>query len=398
MVELIGKYTKANIMTDIVDEETISQVYSFLNQEIFKDAKIVIMPDCHKGAGTVIGFTMTLKDFVIPNMIGVDIGCGIEAYKIGKVDIDFADFDRYLKNNIPSGSNIRNTKPPIKRDNRDFNERLNKALDNLNSDYNGKYKADFDRVAHSIGTLGGGNHFIEIDVDNDDNKYLVIHSGSRNLGKRIAEFYQHKAVDYIKKHKINGVEKGLEYLFISDKLGNDYLEDMKTAQEYAMLNRKTMAFVLLKYFKNIKDNIIMDDHFFKDVESIKSIHNYINFQDKIIRKGAIASNNGEKVIIPLNMRDGSIIATGKSNADWNNSAPHGAGRILSRSKAKEKLLIEDFEESMTGVWSSCIKKETIDESPMAYKPKEEILNFINDTVTVDFIMKPIYNFKASDDY
>ncbi|HOJ64487.1 MAG TPA: RtcB family protein [Spirochaetota bacterium] len=396
MLEFSGKYTKASVMTDNIDQETISQIYTFLNQEIFKNSKIVIMPDCHKGAGTVIGFTMPLKDFVIPNMIGVDIGCGIEAYKLGEIEIDFEDFDRYLRENIPCGFDIRKTKPPIILDNKDFNERLNKTVNNLKSDYKGKYEIEYERVIKSIGTLGGGNHFIEIDVDNKNNKYLVIHSGSRNFGKKIAEFYQHKAKDYIEKHKIKGIAKGLEYLFTFEKDGKSYLEDMRLAQEYASLNRKVMAFILLKYFKKSKETI-MTENFFDGIEVIRSIHNYINFNDKIIRKGAISAHKDERLIIPLNMRDGTIIGTGKGNQEWNISAPHGAGRILSRSMAKKQLSLSEFKETMKGIWSSCIEKDTIDESPMAYKPKEEILKYISDTISIDFIMKPIYNFKASDE-
>lgn len=396
MLEFEGKFTKAKVMTDNIDSETMSQIYTFLNQEIFKGTNIVIMPDCHKGAGTVIGFTMPLKDFVIPNMIGVDIGCGIEAYKLGDIDINFEDFDRYLRDNIPCGFNIRDSKPPIKLDNRDFNERLNRTIKNLKSDYKGKYEIEYERVINSIGTLGGGNHFIEIDVDEDNNKYLVIHSGSRNFGKKIAEFYQRKAKDYIEKHKIKGVAKGLEYLFTFEKEGKNYLEDMNLAQEYASFNRKVMAFILLNYFKKTKEKIMSDD-FFSNIEIIRSIHNYINFDDKIIRKGAISSHKQKKLIIPLNMRDGTIIGVGKGNKEWNISAPHGAGRILSRSLAKKEISLKDFEDSMKGIWSSCIGKETLDESPMAYKPKEEILKYISDSVDIDFIMKPIYNFKASED-
>ena len=397
MIELEGQYAKAKIMTDFADQETISQVYSFINQEIFKDAKVVIMPDCHKGAGAVIGFTMPIKDFIIPNIIGVDIGCGIEAYKLGQIDIDFANFDKYLRQNVPCGFEVRKTKPPIKRENRDFNERLNIAIDNLKTDYGKKYEIEFDRAWNSIGTLGGGNHFIEIDVDNAGNKWLVIHTGSRNLGKKIAEFYQRKAKDFVEKHKIKGIHTGLEYLYIDDVFGKKYVEDMKLAQEYASLNRKVIAGVLLRYFKGIKDNILIDESIFSDIDIIKSIHNYINFNDKIVRKGAISAKSGERLIIPLNMRDGTIIGLGKGNNEWNSSAPHGAGRILSRNKAKENLSVEEFKKSMEGIWSSCISKNTIDESPMAYKSKEELLQFVGDTIDVDFIMKPIYNFKASED-
>ncbi len=395
MISLDGKYTKAIIHTDNVDPETLSQIYTFLNQEIFKNSKIAIMPDCHKGAGTVIGFTMPLKDFVIPNMIGVDIGCGIQSYKIGQIDIDFEQFDRYLRENIPCGFAIRRTKPPIKLE-KEFLERIDKIHKILNKDFKGKYSIEYERIINSIGTLGGGNHFIEIDEDDKKNRYLVIHTGSRHFGKQIAEFYQAKAKQYIENNKIKGVAKGLEFLYTSEKDGKDYLDDMRLAQEYASLNRKTIAFILLSYFKKTKDKI-MEEDFFKDFEVITSIHNYINFNDRIIRKGAISSYKHEKLIIPLNMRDGTIVGWGKSNSDWNYSAPHGAGRILSRSHAKKKLSLEEFKESMKDIWTSCVTRNTLDESPMAYKPKEEILKYISDTVEIDFIMKPVYNFKASED-
>ena len=378
MIELKGNATIAVVMTDSLDSETQSQIITFINQDVFKGCKIVIMPDCHKGAGAVIGFTMPIKDFVIPNIVGVDIGCGIEAYKLGKLDVDFKAFDNYIREIIPCGRDIRKTKVEIKDEIKDgdFVSKLSSEIKTVG--------AEPKRVWHSIGTLGGGNHFIEIDVDDESNKWLVIHTGSRNFGKMVAEYYQRLAKEYISSHGIKGVIKGLEYLSVDSRDGTNYLEAMNLAQRYAEFNREVISKVLLEYFK------------LQPTEIIKSVHNYINFKDKIIRKGAISADKDQKLIIPFNMKDGTMVGVGKGNRDWNNSAPHGAGRRLSRTQAKAKLNVEDFKKQMKGVWTSCIGKHTLDEAPDAYKPMNEVLKNIHETVDVGLIMKPVYNFKAKE--
>lgn len=355
-------------MIDSIDQETMSQIYNILNHPAFADGKIVIMPDTHAGAGAVIGFTMPLNDYIIPNIVGVDIGCGIESYCLGEIDIDFNELDKFVRGNIPSGFAIRD-----KASSQLFPE-VKEKLDFLAK----KVGMDAARAFNSIGTLGGGNHFVEIEIDSTTRKWLTIHTGSRNFGLQIATYYQNKAKVYMKDNSY----KGLEYLHINEG-GAEYLEDMKFAQLYAENNRQVIASKLLEYFSvnNPED-------------TIKSVHNYINFKDNIIRKGAISAHAGQKLVIPLNMRDGIIIGVGKGNPEWNYSAPHGAGRLLSRSQAKKTVDLRDYQKSMKGIWSSCINLSTIDESPMVYKPMDTILKAIGDTIEIIDILQPIYNFKA----
>lgn len=412
------------IFTENIEEEAIKQIDELLEQEPFKDCKVRIMPDVHAGKGCVIGFTADLGNKVIPNIVGVDIGCGMLCVKLGKSDLDLKKLDKIINEYIPAGRNTREEKL-IK-----F-EDINKlhCLRNL------KETKKFNRA---IGTLGGGNHFIEVDIDNENNKYLVIHTGSRNMGKQVADYYQNLAIELcsgkeemykkkeeiIKTYKEQGRKteiqqtlKEIEKDYKNNKpnLPNDlcylqgeyremYLHDMKICQEYASLNRRLIAKeILSKYFNSnnvmiakVKEHNygqILSDVFPKMIW-FETIHNYISFEDNIVRKGAISAKKGEKVIIPINMRDGSIIAIGKGNEEWNNSAPHGAGRIMSRKKAKENFKLEEFKKSMEGVYTTSVTEETIDEAPFVYKPMQEIIDNIKDTVDIQKIIKPIYNFKA----
>ncbi len=401
------------IFTKNIEEEAIKQINELLEQEPFKNCKVRIMPDVHARKGCVIGFTADLGNKVIPNIVGVDIGCGMLCVELGKIELDLEKLDKIINRYIPAGRNIREQKLM------DFKK--------INELYCLRELKESNKFNRAIGTLGGGNHFIEIDVDDEDNKYLVIHTGSRNLGKQVADYYQNLAIElcsgkeemYQKKEKIiktykeqrrkSEIQQALKELekeyknnkpdmpkdlcYLEGKYRKMYLHDMKICQEYASLNRNHIAKeILMNYFQltyvpEIDYPHIMNNRF-------ETIHNYISFDDNIVRKRAISAKKGEKVLIPINMRDGSIIAVGKGNENWNQSAPHGAGRIMSRTKAKEKFKLEEFKESMKGVYSTSIGEETIDEAPFVYKPIQEIIENIKDTVEIQKIIKPIYNFKA----
>lgn len=395
MIELRGKYNSANVYTDNIETEAISQIIELCNQEFVKDSKIRIMPDTHAGKGCTIGTTMTIQDKLVPNLVGVDIGCGMETIKLKDKHIEFQKLDKIIKQHVPSGFDVRSKKHELAK---------NLRIDQLRC----AKKVNLNRAYLSCGSLGGGNHYIEVDKDQNGFLYLVIHSGARNLGKEVAEYYQKIAIEKLNglnsqkqelieklkkegrqkdieleldKIKIQVVNKSLAYLTGQDF--DDYLHDMKITQEFAMWNRKTMA------------DVIVREMGFKVIEQFSTIHNYIDTSRMILRKGAISAYEDEKVLIPINMRDGAIIAIGKGNPDWNYSAPHGAGRLMSRSKAKESIAMSDYKESMKGIWSTSVTNSTIDESPMAYKPIEEILDNIGDTVDVMEIIKPVYNFKSS---
>ncbi len=392
------------IFTDNIDTKAVEQIDLLLEQQAFKDSKIRIMPDVHAGTGCVIGFTGNLGDKVIPNIVGVDIGCGMFVANLGNISIDFKKLDDFINQNIPSGRCVNETKMV------DFDLTKLKCYKNLTK---------YDWIEKSIGSLGGGNHFIEIDVDDFDNKYLVIHSGSRNLGVQIANYYQdlankicnHNFKEY--KSKVNEVlttykklgrekeiqttlinlkkemEKDLNKIpaslaYLENEECEDYLHDMKICQEFAVLNRYTIASRIAEYM-----NFNLDDTF-------ESIHNYISFSDNIVRKGAISAKKDEKVIIPINMRDGCILGVGLGNEDWNTSAPHGAGRIMSRAKALETINLEDYKKTMENIYTTSVSEETKDEAPFAYKSLSEILEHIKPTVKVLKIIKPIYNFKAKE--
>lgn len=394
------------IFTHNIEQTAKEQIDLLLEQDAFKDCKIRIMPDVHAGAGCVVGFTGNLGNKVIPNIVGVDIGCGMLCANIGNIDLDLEKLDEVIRKYIPSGMNVHDEEIA----HFDFTQLYcYKELKNKDN-----------WLGKSLGSLGGGNHFIEIDIDNDDNKYLVIHTGSRNLGKQVAEIYQDRAIEYcsykkemqeeknkvIKEYKEQGREKEIQQelirinekyegktklpkdlCYLEGKDREDYLHDMKLCQEFALLNREYIANEIL-YEIGVGT--------LKDVIYFQCIHNYINFEDNIVRKGAISARKGEKVIIPMNMRDGCIIGIGKGNEDWNYSAPHGAGRTMSRNIARQTINMEDYKNSMTGIFTTSLNEGTIDEAPMAYKPMEEIIDNIKDTVEVVAIIKPIYNFKASE--
>lgn len=436
------------IYTNDIEQEAIEQIDLLLEQEPFKDCKVRIMPDVHAGKGCVIGFTADLGDKVIPNIVGVDIGCGMLCVELGKVELDLEKLDKVINENIPAGRNIREEKL------------MN--FDKINDLYCLRELKETKKFNRAIGTLGGGNHFIEVDVDEEDNKYLVIHTGSRNLGKQVADYYQNLAIElcsgkeemfkkkeeiittYKEQGKKSEIQKALKELeaeykqnkpelpnelcYLEGKYREMYLHDMEICQRYASQNRINIAKTILgKYLnancvpetfpKNIEELIehtakTIGLFILKDKDGLKAdndggyfehsghvslfetIHNYISFDDNIVRKGAIRANKGERVIIPINMRDGSIIAVGKGNEDWNNSAPHGAGRLMSRRKAKETFNLDEFKKSMADIYSTSVLEETIDEAPFAYKPMQEIIDNIQDTVEVEKIIKPIYNFKA----
>ena len=397
------------IFTKNIDEEALKQINELLDQDAFKDSKVRIMPDVHAGKGCVIGFTGNLGNKVIPNIVGVDIGCGMLCIELGNVELDLEKIDNIIRKYVPSGRNV--------------HEKLQSKFVDLEKLYCLKeLKNNNDFLERSLGTLGSGNHFIEIDKDEDNNKYLVIHTGSRNLGKQVASIYQEKAIKYCsykkemqeEKEKIKleykkqgrkseitaaliDVEKKYEgktklpidLCYLEGENREKYLHDMKICQEFARNNRLCIAKQILFNYFNI-DNL---DNNFKYFETI---HNYISFEDNIIRKGAIAARSNERVLIPMNMRDGCIIGIGKGNDDWNKSAPHGAGRIMSRNKAKEVVKIDEYRKSMNGIYTTSVNKDTIDEAPMVYKPMQEIVDCIKDTVEIEKIIKPIYNFKASE--
>lgn len=397
MFDLNGKYATARIFTDNIENEAISQIYELCNQEFVDGCKVRIMPDVHAGKGCTIGTTMEIKDKVVPNLVGVDISCGMLCIRLKEKEIDFKKLDDIIRKYIPSGMNVRDKAIDSSKIRKIGLQKL-KCINNIN----------IDRAEKSLGSLGGGNHFIEIDVDEDKNLYLVIHSGSRYLGKQVAEYYQKIAINdltnntkekiaLIQKLKNEGREKEIECalkIFDKPKMPSylaylegihlkNYLYDVGIIQEYANINRKTMA------------NEIMTRMGLSIEEEFTTCHNYIDLDNMILRKGAISAQKGEKLIIPINMRDGSIIGVGKGNPDWNYSAPHGAGRIMSRSKAKELVSLEEFEKSMNGIWTTSVCQSTIDESPMAYKSIGEIVENIEDTVTIEKIIKPVYNFKAN---
>lgn len=368
MIELTGKYSRAKVFAYNIDEETKAQIINFCNQDYSEGKKIRIMPDTHAGVGCVIGFTANLGDKVVPNIVGVDIGCGIQVVELKKTYVDLGKLDKVINKYIPAGREIHKKKV--------YNF---EKLENLHC--YGKLK-NIDRIKRSIGTLGGGNHFIEVNQDSEGNYYLVIHSGSRNLGKQVALYYQKVAVELQK-----GKSYPSSFCFLEGQWKDRYLHDMKICQEYASLNRRVMA------------NIILGEIFgtsIEDYNSFETVHNYINFKDNIIRKGSISAYKGEKIIIPINMRDGSLICIGKGNEDWNYSAPHGAGRIMSRKQAKKSISIEDYRDSMEGIYTTSVNLSTLDEAPMAYKPMEEIISNIGETAEVLKIIKPVYNFKAAE--
>lgn len=399
-VEVKGKYNNAMVYTENIEEDAIKQIETLCNQEFIKESKIRIMPDVHCGAGCTIGTTMTIKDKVVPNLVGVDIGCGMEVVKLKNSHIELQKLDKLIYEKIPSGFNIRDTEHKFN-DEIDLNEL--KCRDKIN----------LIRARRSIGTLGGGNHFVEANKDEEGNLYIVIHSGSRHLGHEVASFYQEEAYRGLNKNTKKDIEVLIEELkskgrekeiqkelskrssrvitdipknlaYLEGELFEDYIHDMKIVQYFAELNRKAMMEEIIKGMK------------LKVLEQFTTIHNYIDTESMILRKGAVSAQKGEKLLIPINMRDGSLICIGKGNSEWNFSAPHGAGRIMSRTEAKNSFTLSQYKKIMKDVFTTSVNKETLDECPLAYKPMEEILNNIGDTVDVVQKIKPIYNFKAGE--
>ena len=370
MIELVGQWNTAICYTNQLEQQAAEQIRAVCNQRAFADSKIRIMPDVHAGIGCTIGTTMTITDKIVPGMVGVDIGCGMETVRLKERELDFAKLDELIHRKIPSGRAVRTAAHKLSRE-IDLNQLRCKAY------------VDLDRAQKSIGTLGGGNHFIEVDRDENDALYLVVHSGSRHLGNEVARYYQNAAAKSLKDHREMGfIPKDLAY--VQGKLFEDYIHDMRITQRFAALNRKVMLDVMLSGM-----GLTAEDQF-------STIHNYIDTENMILRKGAVSAQAGEKLLIPINMRDGSLLCIGKGNPEWNLSAPHGAGRLMSRAKAFEKLTMEEYRKEMEGIYTTCVNENTLDESPMAYKSMEEILRHIGDTAEVISRVKPIYNFKASD--
>ena len=402
MIEINGQFNTAICYTDTLEDTAYAQIQSVCNEETFKESKIRIMPDVHAGKGCTIGTTMTITDKVVPNMVGVDIGCGMYTVALGNVDIDLEKFDE-AAHFIPCGMNVWEGRQER------FDLSVLKCYRNLKNTK---------RLERSLGTLGGGNHFIEIDSDENGNKYIVIHSGSRNLGTQVAEFYQKIAVDlnlgkedYYKQREeiihtykeqgrrneiqttLKALEKAFEakepsmpreLCYLYGTFMEDYLHDINICQQFAKRNREKMAEVLLE-----RTGLVA-------LESFQTIHNYIDVNENILRKGSVSSKLGEKLLIPVNMRDGSLICVGKGNSEWNYSAPHGAGRIMSRSAAFERLTMEEYQKEMAGIYTTCVNTSTLDESPMAYKNMDEIVANIEPTAEIVVHIKPVYNFKAAE--
>lgn len=389
----MGETTSARVFTDLVEETALQQIQELCDQPFMSGTTVRIMPDVHAGKGCTIGTTVKLKDKVVPNLVGVDIGCGVLTIKLRNKSIDFAALDYHIRKSVPHGEEV-HVLPMTGYNRRDEF----KAKDVLNPE----------RYENSIGTLGGGNHFIEVSKDEEGYFYLTIHTGSRVVGAKIAQHYQKRAiaelgkldtkaliVQLIADGRLSEIEAELkkakaaqpkikkELAYLQGEGFEDYIHDMKLAQEYAVMNRYTIADIIMR---------AMD---FESEYRFDTIHNYIDTENMILRKGAVSAQEGEMLIIPINMRDGSIIAVGKGNPDWNYSAPHGAGRVLSRTKAFKNLNMDEFRETMKGVWSTSVQEETLDEAPMAYKPMESILDNIEDTVEVLKVIKPVYNFKSS---
>ena len=402
-IKVDGKYNTCNVYTTNVDDVTLLQLKDLLDQSFIEGEHVAIMPDCHAGKGCVIGTTMTLNNRkVVPNLVGVDIGCGLLAVKLTEKEIDFEKLDDVIRRYIPSGFNI--------------HKKAISTESNIDKIIAPRSHINIKRAYQSLGTLGGGNHFIEVDKDEEENLWLVVHTGSRHLGIEVCNYYQKLGYNklcsqdtgsiqelsdkLIKEYKDSGreseISEGLKELKKNHKSSNisedlayvenedfeNYIHDMKLTQEHAAVNRATIVSQILTH---------MDLH---EVDRFDTIHNYIDTENMILRKGAISAQKGERVLIPMNMRDGSLICIGKGNPEWNCSAPHGAGRVMSRNEARKNVKLEDFVSSMEGIYTTSVCKETIDESAFVYKPMKDIVDNITETVDIVTILKPIYNFKA----
>jgi len=398
-----GKYNYAKVYTEVLEKEALNQIKTLCDQEYVKNSSIRIMPDVHAGAGCTIGTTMTIHDSIVPNLVGVDIGCGMETIQISNHHIELQKLDKLIYEKIPSGFNTREKTHQYNND---------VDLSELRCKVEGKI--NLDRAVKSLGTLGGGNHFIEANKDEEGQIYIVIHSGSRHLGLEVATYYQEQAYralngttslhaqELITEYRAAGRDKEIQaalgalknqvrteipkaLAYASGQLMDDYLHDMKIVQLYALLNRKAMMDEIIRGMK------------LKVEEEFTTIHNYIDTEEMVLRKGAVSAKEGEKLLIPINMRDGSLICIGKGNKDWNCSAPHGAGRLMSRTKAKNTYTVSEFKKQMEGIYTTSINKNTLDECPMAYKDMEDIVNNIGDTADIIKVIKPLYNFKAGEE-
>lgn len=400
MIEIKGKYNTALCYAATVDESAIQQIRAVCDQAEFSNCKLRIMPDVHTGKGCTIGTTMTITDKIVPGMVGVDIGCGMETVKLIETEIDFARLDAVIRECIPCGFEVRNEPHPLSRE---INLTELRCIDEVN----------LSRATLSIGTLGGGNHFIEVDRNHKGELYLVVHSGSRHLGCEVAEYYQNEGYHSLcgnAKHQIKAAIEQLkaegrfqeiqmtieamkakthidlprDLAYVEGKLFDDYIHDMKIVQRFAVLNRQAMV------------KVILEEMGLHEAECFTTIHNYIDTEEMILRKGAVSARLGEKLLIPINMRDGSLICVGKGNPEWNFSAPHGAGRLMSRAAALRTLSMEMYQAEMEGIFSTCVVRDTLDESPMAYKSKDEIVRQITPTAEIIEHILPVYNFKAAE--
>ncbi|MBS6859595.1 MAG: RNA-splicing ligase RtcB [Clostridiales bacterium] len=401
MIEIRGKYNEAKIFTDVVDSASLAQVQELCNQEFTAGSRIRLMPDIHAGKGCTIGTTMTITDKVVPNLVGVDIGCGMETVRVRETRLELQKLDKLIREKIPSGFSIR--------------DKAHRYADEIDlEELCCASHVDLLRAAKSVGTLGGGNHFIEVDRDDDGALYVVVHSGSRHLGVEVAGYYQEagyrelnrtdpasvealtarlkaegrdreirKKLRKLKNLKRTPIPKVLAY--VSGELFEQYIHDMKIVQQFAMLNRQAMMDEIVKGMKLHVE------------EQFTTIHNYIDTDSRILRKGAVSAQAGERLLIPINMRDGSLLCVGKGNEDWNCSAPHGAGRLMSRAEAKQSFTVSEFKKQMEQIYTTSVSKATLDECPMAYKGMQDILDNIGPTAEVEKIIRPIYNFKAGDE-
>lgn len=402
MIDLKGQHNTARVFTDTLEKGARQQILALCDMEQFADSTIRVMPDVHAGMGSTIGTTMTIRDKVVPGMVGVDIGCGMETVRLSVTQPDLKQLDNIIRRHIPSGRDIRREEHP-------YNQRIDltqlKCGDQVN----------IPRARRSIGTLGGGNHFIEIGRDEEDRLWLVVHSGSRHLGHEVAMLYQRKGFDalcgvdpqehqaLIRRLKSKGKEKQIDrqlkrlrrqaaakcpiprdMAWVEGQAMRDYLHDMALVQRFAVINRQAMIEVILRH---------MD---WQEEERFTTTHNYIDLKTMILRKGAVSAQAGERLLIPINMRDGSLICRGLGNPDWNHSAPHGAGRLMSRTEAKAVLSMDAYRQTMAGVYTTSVSEATLDEAPMAYKDEQHILRHISPTAEVLHRVRPIYNYKAAD--
>ncbi len=400
MIEITGKFNTAKIFTDVVDEASIAQVLALCNQEFTAGSRIRLMPDIHAGAGCTIGTTMTVAGKVVPNLVGVDIGCGMETVRIRENHLELQKLDKLIYEKIPSGFNIR--------------DKIHRYADRIDlEDLFCAKHVDLLRAQRSVGTLGGGNHFIEVDRDEEGNLYVVVHSGSRHLGKEVAAYYQEEGYralnrtddaslqQVIAEMKASGRQKGIQrelkrlknlkqtsiprpLAYVSGALFEQYIHDMKIVQEFAQVNRQAMMDEIVKGMK------------LHVAGQFTTVHNYIDTDAMILRKGAVSAKAGEQILIPINMRDGSLICLGKGNEDWNCSAPHGAGRLMSRAQAKQSFTVSEFKKQMSDIYTTSVSSSTLDECPMAYKSMEDIVENIGPTASIVKVIKPVYNFKAGE--